>query len=144
MGEYSSMLLERDQAKIDRAKRLSEIVNSLVLIHPLEVLTRSWIAVRLSDGGTDGVLYDTRRDAVRHQAHEQQCAYIQLTAVMGGMAVQEAYVYLKFQEHVYDNPRFRMTDPEAPNGGVDMQIPLTYEDVHSQIKRLRARRKANH
>jgi hypothetical protein len=142
MGEFSSILLERDQSKIDRAKRLSDIVNSLVLIYPLEVLTRSWIAVRLSDGGTDGTLYDTRRDAVRHQAHETQCAYIQLTAVMGGIQLQEAYTYLKFQEYVYDNPNFRMTDPEAPNGGMDMQIPLTNEDVRSQIRRLHARRKA--
>lgn len=142
MGEYSSILLERDQTKIDRAKRLAGIVNSMVVIHPLDVVVNSWIAVRLSDGGTDGNLYDTRLDAVRHQAHENQCAYLSLRAAISGMTEQEAYVYLKFHEHAYD-AGYRFTDPERPNGGMDMQIPLTHEDVHSQIRRLRQRRKAN-
>lgn len=140
MGEYSSILLERDQAKIDRAKRLSGIVNSMVIIHPLEVVVRSWIAVRLSDGGTDGVLYDSRVDAVKHQQYENQCAYLSLRAAVSGMDEQEAYVYLKFHEHAYD-AGYRFTNPEAPNGGMDMQIPLTYEDVRSQIRRLSLRKR---
>ena len=35
-----------------------------------------WVALRLSDGGSDGVLYPTREDAMRHQLHVQWCAYL--------------------------------------------------------------------
>ena len=140
MGEYSSILLATKE-ETDSAKRLSDIVNSMVVIHPLDVLTHSWIAVRLSDGGYDGTLYDSRADAVRHQYHESECAYIQLTAALGGMPIQEAHAYLKFHRGAYSSG-MKLTDPERPNGGMDVQIPLTYEDVRTQIRRFHVRRKA--
>lgn len=138
MGDYSSLLLAK-QADIDSAKRLSDNVNALAICHPLEVLFNSWIAVSLADGSYDGVLYDTRADAVRHQAHETQCAYLCLRAAPGGMQLQEAYVFLKFHRDAYD-AGYVFTDPERSNGGVDMRMPIAIEDVRAQVRRMHARK----
>lgn len=140
MGEFSSLLLAT-QEELDSAKRLSGIVNSMVVIYPLETVINSWIAVRLSDGGTDGVMYDSRADAVRHQQHETQCAYLSLRAAPAGMPVNEAHAYLKFHRYAYD-AGYVFTDPERPNGGMDMYMPTPNEDVRTQIRRLHSRRKA--
>jgi hypothetical protein len=68
-----------------------------------------WVAARLSNGGTDGVLYDTRQDAIRHQLHENLCAYV--LVLHGGMGPHEAEVFLKWNRALYD-AGYRMPDPE--------------------------------
>ena len=136
---YSSLLTATDE-EMNAAKRLSGIVNSLCVIYPMDVVINSWIAVRLSDGGTDGVLYETRRDAVRHQPHEKQCAYLSLRQAPGGMDIQAAYAVLKFHRDAYD-AGYVFTDPEHPTGGIDMQMPIAMEDLRSQIRRLHQRKR---
>lgn len=136
MGDYSSLILMTKE-EADSAKRLSDNVNSMVVIHPLDTVVNSWMAVYLSDGGYDGTLYDTRLDAVRHQVHENQCAYLSLKAAISGMPLQEAHVYLKFHRDAYA-AGFRLTDPERPNGGADMRMPIANEDVRRQVRRLHA------
>lgn len=141
MGAYSDM----DQATkedYDAAKRLSDIVNNIIVFQPLEVVVRSWIAVSLADGSYDGTLYDTRRDAVRHMARqgkEQQCAYLSLRFAVGGMQPREAYVFLKYHRDAYDahDAGVRLIDPEAPNGGHDPMMPITKEDVSADLRNFR-------
>lgn len=137
MGDYSNLLLASNE-DLDAAKRLSSLITTLAIVQPYDVLCNSWIAVRLSDGGYDGTLYDSRLDAVRHQPFEKQCAYVHLRAALSGMEVREAYAFLKFHRDAYDKG-YVFTDPERPNGGVDMMMPLAYEDVRTQIRRLRTR-----
>lgn len=139
MSGYSS-LLTATAGELDAAKRLSGIVNTICVIHPMDVVINSWIAVRLADGSTDGVLYDTRREAVRHQPYEKQCAYLSLRQAPGGMDIQAAYAILKFHRDAYD-ANLVFVDPEHPTGGVDMQIPIAIEDVKSQIRRLHQRKR---
>jgi hypothetical protein len=52
-----------------------------------------FIAFSLDDGSTDGNLYDTRTNAVTHQANEYNCGYIHLHP--GGMTQCEAEIMLK-------------------------------------------------
>jgi hypothetical protein len=55
---------------------------------------RGYVAVRLSDGKSpDGILYDTRRDAVRHQADPWNF-YIQVGSSL--MQLREAWVVLMY------------------------------------------------
>lgn len=70
-----------------------------------------WIAARLSDGGTDGNVYDTRQDAIRHQLHEEQCCYV-LIPPAGQMPPHEATGYLRFNRSRVA-AGMRMVDPEA-------------------------------
>lgn len=91
----------------DDGKRLSEAVRKAIAAGGRE----RWIAARLSDGGTDGNVYDTRRDAVRHQLHEDQCCYV-LVPPGGDMPPHEATAYLKFHR-LRQEAGISMVDPEA-------------------------------
>lgn len=139
MGQYSQVPLfsqdPRDIADVDAAKRLSDFVNNICISQPLDVVIRSWIAISLADGSTDGNLYESRRDAVRNQYYEQQCAYLCLKEAPHGMPTQEAYVYLKYHRDAYD-AGLRLTDPEKDNGGYDLRMPIAREDVSRQIAAL--------
>ena len=61
-----------------------------------------WVAIRLSDGGSDNVLYNSKADATRRQLHEKQCAYICLPPY-GQMSIGEVHRYLELNEQIYDS-----------------------------------------
>lgn len=69
-----------------------------------------YIAARLSDGATDGVIYDTRADAIRHQLHETQCLYVMVQP--GLLTEREATQLIDVHRRVYD-AGFRLTDPDT-------------------------------
>lgn len=78
---------------------------------------RRWIAVRLSDGGTDGVLYDDMDAARSHQLHETQCYYCCVQP--GHMTDREASRLLEVARQVYDSGgRFISPDAVMPRVGV--------------------------
>jgi hypothetical protein len=60
-----------------------------------------WVAIRLSDGGSDGVLYPSKMHAANYQLHEKQCAYICLPP-FGQMSIKEIHRFLEINEQVYD------------------------------------------
>jgi hypothetical protein len=115
----------------DAAKRMADSVN--VHWHALGWDSiGKWVAIRLSDGGSDGNLYLTKQEAVRFQLHEQQCAYVKL--VRDQMSVCEAQIYLAFNRQAYDNG-FRMADPDSKTGGRDL---ILSNRVETRISALRA------
>ena len=64
----------------DAAKRFADTValHQLALTKD-EILARRFIAVRLADGGTDGVVYDSRESAIRAQTNSpSRCGYFQI------------------------------------------------------------------
>lgn len=107
------------------AHRCSDIINLAVISGQVG----RWIAIRLSDGGWDGTVYDHRADAVSHQLHENLCAYVQV--VPGGMNPQEAQAYLDYHRALYDEG-FRLPDPEFQ----PPLMPLTARDQMRQIRTL--------
>lgn len=106
----------------DAAKRCSDSINLAAFMGDFG----KWVAIRLSDGGSDGVVYDTRQDAIRHQFHEQFCCYVMVPP--GGMQPAEAEDFMQFNRELYD-AGFRMTDPEVIK-------PLRTEDVTVARRRL--------
>lgn len=107
------------------AHRASDIVT-------LAAITGSagrWVAIRLSDGGWDGTLYDHRSEAVRHQFHEQLCCYAQVPP--GGMTPMEADAFLSYHRALYD-AGFRLPDPEFQ----PPLMPLSAKDQAAQITAL--------
>src|ERR1044072_8184521 len=60
-----------------------------------------WVAIRLSDGGSDGLLYPSKMHAANYQLHEKQCAYICLPP-FGQMSIKEIHRFLEFNEQVFD------------------------------------------
>lgn len=118
----------------DAGKRASDIVNGYRAFHDWDDLRRKWIALRLSDGGHDGVLYDSKRDAVRFQFNEFQCAYLSFANLAGGADAYEMAVFLQFNRDAYDRG-FRLPDPDADDGGSEVLITSAQRDIWSHRMR---------
>lgn len=112
------------QQHTDAARHCSDAVNLHLAAIGLEAM-RQWVAVALADGRSDGVLYATKRDAVRHQADEQLCAYACISP--GGMNPCQAESYLRTHRELY-RAGFRLADPDASHGGRQVIPRLTVED----------------
>ena len=98
-----------DQAYSDAARHASDAVQLQLAVNGHHAIGK-WVAIRLADGKSDGTLYDTKADAVRHQLHEFICAYVCIPP--GGMPVPEAEVYLRAMRQLYD-AGYRMADPDV-------------------------------
>jgi hypothetical protein len=97
----------------DAAKRMSDYINLMLVAQPWEVIKTSWLAIRLEDGNCDGTLYDTREDAIKHQLHENLCAYFFMRTALGGVPQRDCQIFLDTHRHIYDNGG-RLADPAAP------------------------------
>lgn len=83
----------------DDAKRMSDILTTHYLEDPRGNVGR-FAAIRLSDGGSDGVLYDSVEEAAWAQLHYRQCAYVRIAT--GGFGPRECAVILAYHRRVYD------------------------------------------
>ena len=83
----------------DAAKRMSDIITTHHLADPAGNRGR-WVAIRLSDGGSDGVLYDSLTDAAWAQLHYRQCLYYRIRT--GPPGPRECDVWLAYHRRVYD------------------------------------------
>lgn len=111
----------------DSAKRCSDVIR----LHIAAGMAGKYAAIRLSDGGSDGVAYDNRRDAINHQLHEQQCAYIKIPP--DNMPPEHAERFLAIQREIYDNG-FRLADPDGP----ELIMPMNMEDLRGAMAALKA------
>lgn len=101
-------VLTPDQAALmDAGRRLAEAHNLALMCGG----QGRWIAGRLSDGGTDGKVYDTRPDAIRAQLHETQCLYV--CVIPTPMPPAEAAQLILITRNAYD-AGFRITGPDDP------------------------------
>lgn len=115
----------------DAAKRMAGIINGYItFIQPWELRTK-WIAIRLADGGSDGVLYDSRLDAISHQLDERFCAYVCMQTLISGASPLDCAIYLAVHRHAYDAGG-RFHEPEAPQ--LIMPV-LEYDYITGRPKR---------
>ena len=83
----------------DAARRISDAM-TLHLLADKDGNRGKWLAFRLSDGTSDGVVYDDPVAAADAQLHYKQCAYIQIH--FGGITPRAASVMLDYYRRVYD------------------------------------------
>ncbi len=120
----------------DAGKRAYDIVRSYVHFVDYETRIRSWVAIRLEDGGSDGNLYDSKREAIRHQLHEQQCMYFSYRGSPEGFqSPKDAQLYLDYHRHIYSSGG-RFADPDDASGGRDLIMPTTREQLMMQLEQL--------
>lgn len=121
----------------DAAKRAFDNVRQIVENLTYEERTAyPYVAIRLSDGSSDGKNYDTRQAAVKAQFHETLCAYFSFRHAPNGFATpRDAAIFLAYHRGVYDAGH-RLPDPDARNGGREMVMPSTPEHLFGQIGRL--------
>lgn len=117
----------------DAAKRLKDEYALHRLADPIGHIGR-WFAVALQDGTSDHVLYDTRRDAVIHQHHnEMYYAYIQI--VPSTMTMCDTEAFLAGVRKMYDKG-IRLTDPDHRAGGREVITRATLEDQRSLMRTI--------
>lgn len=81
----------------DVARRVADAVNLHILANED---ARGWVACSMQDGRSDGNLYDTRRDAVRHQSDETNRFYLKVAP--GGIQPKEAWVSVVYFRSLRD------------------------------------------
>jgi len=117
----------------DAAKRLYDQY-SLHRVANLHEAYGKWFAVRLSDGDSDGVLYDSKQAAVRHQKHNEDFyAFVQITPAH--MTMRDAETFLAVHRRMYDKG-IRMADPDEASGGMDVIRRVTKEDQYNQLRSM--------
>lgn len=116
---------------VESGKRISDAINQKIADHGWWEIRSKFMAFQIQDGTTDGVLYDTKRDAVRHQRNEFQAAYLCMRGLAHGANPRECAVMLKFHRDMYDRG-FRMPDPDAVNGGRDVVMQAWMRDAYKR------------
>lgn len=118
----------------DAARRASDTWN-LHRAAGLYAAIGKWFASRLDDGSTDGVIYDRKQDAIRHQrGFEYYYAFFCITIAQANPCDTE--IFLSVQRRMYERG-IRMTDPDARNGGPDVIKRASREDMLPLATRLR-------
>lgn len=93
-----------------------------------------WIAVNLSDGRSDHVLYDTRGDAVRHQhGCERDKAYIPVKP--GAIDAREIAAFIGVSRRMRDSG-VAVPDVDHRNGGLDVIQRASSRDQYAQLRNM--------
>lgn len=98
-----------------------------------------WVAIKLIDGSSDGVLYDRKQEAVRHQSDEKQYCYVRLIGSIQ-MTECEAELFLDINRRLYD-AGFRMTDPDSKTGGKQVLLSARQESRIAVLSTLQEARR---
>jgi hypothetical protein len=116
----------------DAARRAYDVIQAYVAFVDWETRIRSWVALRLADGSSDGNLYESRLEAVRHQPDEQLCAYYGYRNSPNGFASRkDAQLYMDYHRMAYDQG-FRLPDPDDKHGGPELIMPTAQEQLMLQ------------
>jgi hypothetical protein len=116
----------------DAARRAADNINAYVTFMDRDELIRKWMAIRLADGSYDGTLYDSKRDAVRHQSDEFLCAYVSFRNLQQGTTAKEMQVFLNFNREAYDHG-FRLPDPDSQTGGREVLMTTAQHDYQTNL-----------
>lgn len=121
---------------------MSDAINSrLTFSDPWEI-RNCWMVFRLQDGTTDGNLYDTKSDAIRHVSDYKYWAFFCFRNAMGGVRPFDCQIFLEYHRHLYRNGG-TLPDPDGRNsrtgkisGGPDLIIPTGLYDKIMNRQRL--------
>jgi hypothetical protein len=119
----------------DAGKRLAGIVNTYVACRNPWELKDIVLAVRLADGSTDGNLYDSQQDAVRH-SDETRCFYFHFKGNIGGIDPREAAIVIQFHREARESG-LPQADPDRKEA-VTPFLSTYGHDIYSRVQRSAA------
>lgn len=92
------------QELTDAANRMRDAVNLHVVAGALGVRERhlQWLAIRLEDGRSDGTVYESRRDAVRHTMNREK-GWFYAKVGAESMGEREAIIVLQMARQAFRN-----------------------------------------
>lgn len=112
---------------MDAGRRAADAINAYRAHRNWDELQRKWLAVKMSDGTTDGTLYDTRKDAVKFQRDERFCFYFSFQNAYGGVSARDMALLILFNRKAY-KAGMRLTDPEHMHGGRELIMTTARRD----------------
>lgn len=133
-NSQNPVVLENRGQHTDAAKRCSDAVNLQIAAMGDKAIGKV-IAVSLADGSGDGVLYETKWEAVRHQHHNERF-YAFIRIPHGGMPVCDAESFLWVHRMARERD-IASPDLSRPDGGLELIPRVTREDAARQIRILR-------
>lgn len=78
---------------------MSDLINAMVTFKGWDELQNGYVAFKLEDGSSDGTLYDTYEQALKH-TDESRCLYFCFRQAMGGANVKDCQILLEFNRYV--------------------------------------------
>jgi hypothetical protein len=117
----------------DTAKRLSDTYRLHRLADPIGSIGH-WFAAAMSDGRSDNVLYDTRRECVTHQHHDE-VYYTFIQIIPSDMNHCQAESHLIGVRKLYD-AGIKLTDRDHHAGGRTLIPRVAAEDQMAQMRSL--------
>lgn len=114
----------------DAAKRMSDTLNLHMVGQGWWNIRNKWMAFSLGAGTGDGVLYDSREDAIFHQLDERFYAFICFRKLAQGAKPLDCQIFLEINQQAYDSG-MRLHEPNAPQ----LLIPASgYESIINGIR----------
>lgn len=124
--------MEFPQELRDAANRMRDAINLHVVAGALGVRERHlcWLAIRLADGRSDGNLYESRPDAVRHtQNRSEGWFYPKIGA--DSMGEREAVIVLQMARQAYQRGVvFAEEEPVTPML-TELMLPYIPKTLHT-------------
>jgi hypothetical protein len=114
---------ESETQTLDIGRRAHDVIS----LHVIGGNVGKWVALRLEDGSSDGIPYDTRREAIEHQLHEQLCCYVKVP--LDGMPANDALRFILINRALYAQG-YRLADPDMPGEPI---YPTTEEEFLRMI-----------
>lgn len=118
----------------DAARRMSDQINGrLTFYNPWDIRNK-YMAFRLTDGWSNGDVYDTKLDAVKHN-DEKLFAFFCFRAAMGGVKPKDCQLFLNMNRHAAEHGG-HLADPDQANGGPQPIVRTEVYDRFSNRSRL--------
>jgi hypothetical protein len=111
-----------------------------IMVHQLalsrdEILARRFVAIRLDDGTSDGVCYDTRHDAMMAQRnHPAGHMYWQIGFELPSARVCDLMLW-------YAREAYRNGVREDPRMGTELYVPTRTEEIEAIVHGKRKKRR---
>jgi hypothetical protein len=142
MLQYSHNI---DGELFDIGKRVSDILNQKIVDFGWWEIRNKWMAFKLADGDSDGVLYDSHKDAVRHcHNNEKLYAFICFRNLGQGARPKDTAIFIKMNRDVHA-AGYRLPDPDDVNGGPTLAVSTRWNDFYrGQLSQLTQRMREKH
>jgi hypothetical protein len=111
-------------------QRMSDVINETLAHSGWWTIKDKFMAFKLSDGSTDKILYDNKRDAVCHQRDEKLYAYVCFRQLGNGAKPKDCAIIIKFHRDVY-KAGYRLPDPDDVRGGPSPVMTTRWNDFYN-------------
>lgn len=100
--KHGLVLCSRCVVVTDAARRMSDLVNLMITCKSWDELQNGYMAFRLDNGSSDGVLYDSKQTAAKF-TDDKRHAYFCFRQAMGGANARDCQIFLDLNRYAADN-----------------------------------------